>query len=247
MEDPTTNGYNDSTAGAGSSYNRQYTPGLGTFQYGGLQAPDFVGALAVTQAWGSAQLSAIAHQDYGSTAAIGSKWGYGVQAGVKFNLPQFGAGDFAGIMGAYAVGDQGALDTNYSIFGSHSTVAAATSAQADIGQDATWSAASGLKQTKGYSITAGFTHFFSPKLELDTGLAVLRSDSYAQTGLTGYGNATFTQYEASVDLRWKPVTGFEVLPYLEYRTVNLTGGTKANTGLVNNYNFDYGLRLTRSF
>jgi len=237
LEDPTTAGYNDNTAGVGSSYVRQFNPAGGTFQYGGLNAPDIVGNVAVTQAWGSAQLSAVAHQDYASTVAAGSKWGYGIQAGVKVNLPMLAAGDFIGIMGAYSVGDLGAIDTNYSLY--HN---------GDIGYDATYSALTGIKQAKAYSITAGFSHFFTPKLEIDTGIAVAGVNNYSQVvANAGYGKDTYTQWEGSVDLRWKPVTGFEVLPYVEYRNVNLTSATKVNYGIGNQYTLNYGLRLTRSY
>ena len=61
-----------------------------------MRTPDFVGNLKVTQAWGSAQVSGVAHYvraDSVLDAAILNKWGYGIDAGVSFNLPQWGAGD----------------------------------------------------------------------------------------------------------------------------------------------------------
>src|SRR5262245_35021337 len=74
------------------------TQGLG---YGGFNAPDIVANLRVDQAWGSAQISAAAHQvmaTYYNTTATGvtpfnpegsghpdDKWGWAVSAGIKLN------------------------------------------------------------------------------------------------------------------------------------------------------------------
>ena len=77
----------------------------GLLQFGGMQAPDVVGNIKVSQGWGSAQLAGVAHQvnatDIGSRATI-NKWGWALDAGVSFNLPSFGAGDQFLITGAYS-------------------------------------------------------------------------------------------------------------------------------------------------
>ena len=51
--------------------------------------------MKVSQGWGSAQLSGVGHyvDVTGWTGAIQRTWGWGIDAGVSFNLPQFGAGD----------------------------------------------------------------------------------------------------------------------------------------------------------
>jgi hypothetical protein len=68
----------------------------------GMSAPDIVGNIRVDQSWGSAQLSAVAHQVHvfenigpgpGGIVPTQNIWGYAFGGGVSFNLPSFGAGD----------------------------------------------------------------------------------------------------------------------------------------------------------
>ncbi len=92
--------------------------GAGNLDFEGQRWPDFVGALHVKQGWGEAQLSGVIHDvdvrdnyAYGATdcgilgdvACNGaeSKTGWGIDAGVKVNLPSFGAGDNFLVTGSY--------------------------------------------------------------------------------------------------------------------------------------------------
>jgi hypothetical protein len=87
--------------------------------FGGERWPDVVGALHVKQGWGEAQVSGVIHnvnvRDYsffndGGCGILGgqlcganlSKVGWAVDAGVKWNLPSFGAGDDVIVTGAYS-------------------------------------------------------------------------------------------------------------------------------------------------
>ena len=87
--------------------------------FGGERWPDVVGALHVKQGWGEAQVSGVIHnvnvRDYsffndGGCGILGgqlcganlSKVGWAVDAGVKWNLPSFGAGDDIIVTGAYS-------------------------------------------------------------------------------------------------------------------------------------------------
>ena len=111
-----------SPGGNGSSGGgTQFAPPGGTF--GGQRWPDIVGQLHVTQGWGEAQLSGVLHQVnvsynalYGAGGIAGcgvpgvavvncnysqNKTGWGIDAGVKFNLPSFGAGDTFLVTGSY--------------------------------------------------------------------------------------------------------------------------------------------------
>ena len=70
----------------------------------GQRAPDIVGALDLTQSWGTAHVAAVAHE-YRFEDAWGfdnSGWGWGVLGGVGFNIPQLGAGDVFKLQGAYS-------------------------------------------------------------------------------------------------------------------------------------------------
>jgi hypothetical protein len=89
------------TAGSGGS--EQYN--LPGFTNGGARVPDIVGNLKVVQSWGSAGVSGVAHQVHTVAIADGNvqdKWGYGIDAGVTFNLPTFGPGDDFTLTGAYS-------------------------------------------------------------------------------------------------------------------------------------------------
>jgi hypothetical protein len=64
----------------------------------GLQSPDIVAALDVTQGWGSAHLGGLLHQVRQSDGAYApgvstiDDWGWGILGGVSFNIPGLGAG-----------------------------------------------------------------------------------------------------------------------------------------------------------
>src|SRR5215211_5133756 len=82
--------------------------------------PDIVAAVRVDQPWGSAQLSGIIHQisTIGATIPAGNifagatftgfrpdtEYGYGIQAGVKLNLPMIAPGDLLYLQAVYARG-----------------------------------------------------------------------------------------------------------------------------------------------
>ena len=94
----------------------------GPTTFGGQRWPDIVGALHVKQGWGEAQISGVIHNvnvegltaSPATSAAAASrpspascnaqqnKVGWGIDAGVKFNLPwRFGAGDDVLLTGSY--------------------------------------------------------------------------------------------------------------------------------------------------
>jgi hypothetical protein len=85
--------------GAGNSY------GAGpNATQGGMRSPDFVGALKLSQGWGSAQVSGVAHNVRATPTGFGGNendWGYGIDAGISFNLPMFGPGDDIFFTGSY--------------------------------------------------------------------------------------------------------------------------------------------------
>ena len=73
------------------------------YSYNGMRTPDIVANVKISQGWGSAQVSGVAHDVNvtGWSGAIQKTWGWGVDAGVSFNLPHFGAGDEITFTGAY--------------------------------------------------------------------------------------------------------------------------------------------------
>ncbi len=116
------------SSGGGTNMNGGYGPNnggpkvTGPTTFGGERWPDFVGALHVKQGWGEAQVSGVIHnvnvRDYGFTDTVGcgvttilvacnaqeGKVGWGVDAGVKYNLTGWGfwgAGDDVILTGSY--------------------------------------------------------------------------------------------------------------------------------------------------
>jgi len=112
------------SSGGGTNMTGGYSSGgngpvvAGPTTFGGQRWPDIVGALHVKQGWGEAQVSGVIHnvnvRDYGffndggcgiTGAALCNasqgKVGWGVDAGVKYNLPSFGAGDDVILTGSY--------------------------------------------------------------------------------------------------------------------------------------------------
>jgi hypothetical protein len=74
------------------------------YQYNGTQFPDFVANVKVSQGWGSAMIGGVAHRVdvTGFSGAIQRTWGFAVDAGISFNLPQIGPGDDIFFTGAYS-------------------------------------------------------------------------------------------------------------------------------------------------
>jgi hypothetical protein len=109
-----TNGFQNSANGVPFSVGVPGEPA--NYVYNGDRVPDFVANLKVSQGWGSAQVSGVAHYltvtcvadldgalcpgDVGGSSVV-KRWGWGVDAGVSFNLPQFGAGDEITLTGVY--------------------------------------------------------------------------------------------------------------------------------------------------
>jgi hypothetical protein len=89
------------------------TAATGVNDYAGTVAPDVIGVLNVTQAWGMAQLSVAAHDNNvayyvnSASAAFGhpeDKWGFAVQGALSIaNIPT-GPGDTINVQGVYTNG-----------------------------------------------------------------------------------------------------------------------------------------------
>ncbi|MCK1712024.1 MULTISPECIES: porin, partial [unclassified Bradyrhizobium] len=84
-------------AAAGTAF---VTGTYGNNDWGGTRSPDIVGQIRVDQAWGLAQVSAVAHElhaaYYGATEPTGhptDKWGWAVQGALSIKNIPTGAGD----------------------------------------------------------------------------------------------------------------------------------------------------------
>lgn len=193
------------------------------FAFNGLRVPDVVANLKVSQGWGSAQVSGVLHQvnvtagcdDYGAVSASNgcgsvypgnsiynvpygqpteNKFGWGIDAGVSFNLPTvwpgfWAAGDTFLITGAYTQnavwfsgipdgmwGENGMVNGN----GQQMAVADTYYNSVPCGHNTenfcdTWSTPTA------WSITATLTHYFTPEISISP-LA-----SYGEINWSGQG------------------------------------------------------------
>jgi hypothetical protein len=141
--------------------------------------PDIVGSFRVDQAWGGAQIAAIAHDNratyYAANAPAGvalvghpdDKWGWAIQGGVEFNLP-WAKGDTLAVQSQYC---QGASYACYNTGGNRlSDVGFSLFNPGRIGigfvQDAVFTGVAGhdnsLELSTSWNVIAAIQHYWMP-------------------------------------------------------------------------------------
>jgi len=211
IQSPGPDSYNATgLSNAGQSGGGTWVSDLGSnYTENGMHSPDIVGNIKVSQGWGSAQLSGVAHQVLATgfvNDAQESVWGWGIDGGVSFNLPQFGAGDEITVTGAYTQhaawfsgipdgmwGEEGAVNGN----GQQMAIA-----DTYLNPDGvTWS------KPEIWTITSEFTHHFSPQF---SGSLL---GSYGQVHWTNLTASSMvsdsTSWIAGVVAHWDPVTNLD--------------------------------------
>jgi len=237
----------------------------GTLHYGGARWPDFVGALHVKQGWGEAQISGVIHDvnvadelfnqatDCGIYGASFCNFqhqqiGWGVDAGVKINLPSFGAGDDALITGSYtqsAVWYSGLPDM---MWGENGQVNG--NGQSMYMSDAFFNPLTNQwSKPTAWSVSALIEHHFTPQfyLDLEGSVGQLKWSNmgggcyvygfgcgYAQF-IQGPLSQTATTWLVGADLGWNPVNNLNFDLELMYQSTNQSTpsgfiGTVYNTG-----------------
>jgi len=178
------------------------------YVYNGMRAPDVVAQLNVTQGWGSAQLSGVAHNVdvLGFSGATQNTWGYGIDAGVSFNLPSWGAGDDILFTGSYTRNaawysglPDGMWGENGAVNGNGQQMALADTALNPDG--VTWATPTA------WSVSATLDHHFSPEFTLSP------EASYGEVNWSGT-NATSmvsnsTTWLAGAVAHWDPVKAID--------------------------------------
>ena len=258
---------------------------LGSITFGGARWPDIVGQLHVTQGWGEAQLSGVLHnvnvKDYsyynvalsgpaglfGDYNASKTTTGWGVDAGVKFNLPSFGAGDNFLLTGAYtqnAVWYSGLPDA---MWGENGQVNG--NGQPMYLADAYFNPLSNSwAKPTAWSIAAILEHHFTPQFYIDLEGSVgglnwsNQGNHILYNGVllgTGDLSPRSTTWLIGADLGWNPVTNLNFDLELMYQAVTQNQpsgfvGTVYNTGAFvpgawqgNSNGFAGRLRITRYF
>jgi len=195
---------------------------IGDALYGGTNAPDIVGNVRVTQAWGSAQIMGALHElKVGAGRPAGSSWGYAVGAGVEVKTPQTGnpnnsvllqaqwtkgAMEFTGI-GASPVTTQQILAF---VTGESGVGIAVVDA---IGIDTT------LHKPTAWSAYAGYRHYWTPTLRTGFAAGVTDIDysSAVKDVAGGLSDARIAQ--AFISTIWSPVSGLDLSLDLVYSNV----------------------------
>jgi hypothetical protein len=277
------------SSGGGTNQTGGYSPGAnngptvaGPTTFGGQRWPDIVGALHVKQGWGEAQISGVIHNvnvrdyTYFNTGGCGvlalastvcdaqqGKVGWGVDAGVKVNLPSFGAGDDAILTGSFtrnAVWYSGLPDA---MNGENGQVNG--NGQAMILADSYFNPLTNSWSTPtAWSVSGLLEHHWTPTIYTDLEGSVGGIEwSNMNSSTLGIGTGvlspkTFT-WLVGADIGWNPVTNLNFDLELMYQHVNADApnaliGTVLGSGafVPGQWNGDNGgfqgrLRITRYF
>jgi hypothetical protein len=218
---------NNGSSGGGTNTN------VNTSNYG-MTSPDFVANLRVDQSWGSAQLSGVLHQVHVFNTAIGpnavttggasdslNKWGWGIDGGVKFNLPSFGAGDNIQVQGVYTQNaswysgiPDGMWGENGAVNGNGLAMAVGDTYYSGFNPAGTaiiWATPTA------WSIGATFEHHFSPVFSIDPQIAYANLHwSNSQGQLSNNSNSFIVGAVA----HWDPVPLLDFAFELMYQTTH---------------------------
>ena len=206
--------------GYGCSGSGTYTTDLGTnYSYNGMRAPDVVANLKVSQGWGSAQVSGVGHYVTvtGWSGAVEKTWGFGIDGGVSFNLPSFGAGDEITVTGAwtenaawYSGIPDGMWGENGAVNGNGQQMAIADTYLNPNG--VTWS-----KPTD-WSVASEITHHFSPEFSgsLEGSYGQVRWTNTTATAMVSNSNT----WLGGVVAHWDPVKNLDFEFELLYQYAN---------------------------
>ena len=176
------------------------TTGLNSVTYAGHNVPDFVAAVEAVQGWGSVKLSGVLHQVRHTNSALDTDYGYGVNGGVKINLPMIAAGDFLSLQGAYTEGAP--------LF--------AGAGQLRAGQNTliSYDATAAGKLSTAWSVAGGLTHFWTKTV-----------DTHVYGGYVNFENGAdkARQYTVSQYTKWTPVAGLQIGVETGYRQISGRG------------------------
>jgi hypothetical protein len=198
--------------------------------YAGVTWPDFVANLRIDQSWGSAQIMGALHyvEAFGPAGlATTDEIGWAVGAGLTLNLPMIGARDTLSAQVTYAegalhyvgsgIGNAGGLG-GFAIFTGFPTI---TGAAIGPGLDAVVLPGLNLTLTTGWSVVAGYQHYWNPKW---------RTSIYGAYGDISYDQAVVTatagvindwsMWQIGSRTVWTPVTNLDLSVDIMYNNVD---------------------------
>ena len=173
----------------------------------GLQSPDFVASLDVTQGWGSAHLAGLLHQIRQYASYSGEQdvndWGWGVLGGVSFNIPSLGAGADVKLQGYYT---EGAMQYSH-LFGGIGSFNFSGVSYDGASADTYYNATTGSwEKPTNWGVAA------QVDLPLGPSFKVVPEVSYEQVHVGGTTGTTYSSLSPNVDvwvggavLEWTPV------------------------------------------
>jgi hypothetical protein len=241
--------------------------------------PDFVGALRYDAPWGAAQVSGAVHElflgkytnsqavTYDATgapvfaaaaaAALAPKtqpsaeYGFGVQGGLKVNLPALAAGDVLWLQAAYSEGALSYAGIPLRFSGSENPTNTLTRFSA-ASNDFFVGADGKIKMTEAWSVTGSFLHYWTPEWRSAV-FGSYSEVSFGKGARTGAGpanlivapgsaaanalafNTTLRDYSVATvgaNLIWSPVRDLDIGVETIYQRVDLKNGraTDGNKG-----------------
>jgi hypothetical protein len=241
----------------------------------GREWPDLVGNLRIDQAWGSAQVMGALHEIHSWNAGVANseqrKIGWAVGAGLKFNLPMLGHGDYVEGEFAYAKGAMEYIATNIvsqndsgslALLNGYTTqtgtyASGVTGAALGMLYDAVGGTAGGsLNLTEGWHVTAGYEHHWDPmwKTSLYGSYAAFNYSSAASAVLmpagAAAGSANFNTWQIGSRTVWTPVENLDFSVDVLYTQLDTAykGQSTTHYGTLGDKGFVSGIfRVQRNF
>jgi hypothetical protein len=217
----------------------------------GWRAPDIVGQLKLTQAWGNVQLAGVGHyaNDVPAIGVVGPSdrtWGYGVLGGITFNIPNYAGADIK-LQGVYthdAIGYSGLGSPGNFNYGPQLGYPTGTSSGVlgILADHILNGAGTGYDDSDAYSVAGAIDIPVS---------ATFKVTPEASYGAVTYGNSDAVKADAFVGggvLEWVPVKNLVFDLDLLYINGSYTEYTAFPVSAKQNYDgFNAKLRIERDF
>ncbi len=222
-------------------------------QYLGLRSPDIVGSIDVAQGWGGAHVAGVAHNVIMNSLLDGTSiniWGWAVDGGLKFNIPQIGAGDnlqFQGTWTRNAVWYSGVSDGMWGENGAtNGNGIAMPVADAFSNGNGTWATPTA------WSLTGLAEFHLGPVFSIDPEVSYL---NLSWSGVnTGFISTNSESWIGGAVFHWDPVAHLDFNIELLYQTTHQTAPAAysafANGGLpwhANTDGLESRFEITRDF
>lgn len=200
---------------------------------GGASIPDFIAAIRVDQAWGSAKLAAMLSEVNPAGSVVDSEFGYAISASAELNLP-IGVGSTFGVTGIYAHGSEGSHGYDATIGNSIGVI------YDGVILTDTATATSTLDLSTTYVVAAGFNFGLSNELVLHV------DGAYADVDQLGtiFDSSTFTMGGA---VTYAPVNNLSIAVGFAYSVMDSQFMNSTFSGGVDDDEWAGRFRVTRSF